>query len=201
MQTDDELPAAEIMLEALILEKVVQVNDKLLALDDPRSILKIELYISNWIIRTAEIISSEILEECGYWPELRKYVLKETLISTRELERIRNKLNSLNRWQYLIERPIQLYESKRILYRFQKGSIEKVSITEPRDEELRRLGWWQQQIALLVEARDALAPQLQTLVKRLGDLMFVILTQIIGKSIGLIGRGIAQGMGRNLGRS
>ena len=74
-------------------------------------------------------------------------------------------------------------------------------LTEPRDAELRQLGWWQQQVALLLEARDALAPQLQAVIKRVGDLMVILLTQVVGRSIGLIGRGIAQGMGRSLGRS
>ena len=132
---------------------------------------------------------------------LRHYLLNPHLISTRELERLRNQLNSQNRWKNLIQRPIQLYESKRLLYRIRMGHIEPILITEPRDDELRQLGWWQQQVALLVETRDALAPQLQALVKRIGDLMVVILTQVIGRAIGLVGRGIAQGMGRNLGRS
>ena len=78
--------------------------------------------------------------------------------------------------------------------------IKSLLITEPRDEELRQLGWWQQQVALLVEARDAIAPQIQALLRSLGDVMVVFLTQVIGRSIGLVGRGIAQGMGKKLGR-
>ena len=34
----------------------------------------------------------------------------------------------------------------------------------------------------------------------LGDLIVLILTKVVGRSIGLIGRGIAQGMGRNLSK-
>ena len=128
-------------------------------------------------------------------------MLTPSLVSTRELERLRNHLNSQSQWQNLIKRPIQLYESKRPFYKLVQGHIEIVLITEPRDEELKQLGWWQQQVALLVEARDALAPQLQSVVRRIGDLMVIVLTQVIGRAIGLIGRGIAQGMGRNLGRS
>ena len=101
----------------------------------------------------------------------------------------------------MIRRPINLYESKRLFYTLRNGSIENLVITEPRDNELRQLGWWQQQVALVVEARDALAPQLQAIVKKLGDIMVVVLTQVIGRAIGLIGRGIAQGMGKSLGRS
>ena len=55
-------------------------------------------------------------------------------------------------------------------------------------------------MALLLETRDALAPQVQGLVRRLGDLAVVLLTQVLGRAIGLVGRGIAQGMGRSLGR-
>ncbi|GIR75032.1 MAG: hypothetical protein CM15mP77_1890 [Synechococcus sp.] len=47
---------------------------------------------------------------------------------------------------------------------------------------------------------DALAPQVQSLLRRLGDLAVVLLTQVLGRAIGLVGRGIAQGMGRSLGR-
>ena len=93
-----------------------------------------------------------------------------------------------------------MYESRRLLFSLKTGRIEPLLLTEPRDEELRSLRWWQQQVALLVEARDAIAPQVQALVKRFGDLMVVILTQVVGRAIGLIGRGIAQGMGRSLGR-
>jgi hypothetical protein len=40
----------------------------------------------------------------------------------------------------------------------------------------------------------------QNLVRSLGDLLVVLLTQVVGRAIGLVGRGIAQGMGRSLGR-
>ena len=142
-----------------------------------------------------------MISACGEWPELRGYFLNPELVSTRELERLRNQLNSQNRWQNLIKRPIQLYESKRLFYNLNNGRIEQLLVTEPRDKELRQLDWWQQQVALLVEARDAISPQLQSLVKKVGDLMVVLLTQVIGRAIGLIGRGIAQGMGRSLRRN
>ena len=104
------------------------------------------------------------------------------------------------RWSEWIERPIQLYESHRTLFQLRDGRIEPLVLTEPRDQELNSLGWWQRQVALLLETRDALAPQLQSLLRRLGDLAVVLLTQVLGRAIGLVGRGIAQGMGRSLGR-
>ena len=200
-QSDDELPDPQTMLASLVLDQPVLVDGQLLPSDDPRALLQLETLISNWLVRTAELIGSELLGICGEWPELRRYLLQQDLISTRELERLRNQLNSQSRWQDWIERPIRLYESRRLLFSLKTGRIEPLLLTEPRDEELRRLRWWQQQVALIVEARDAIAPQVQALVKRLGDLMVVVLTQVVGRAIGLIGRGIAQGMGRSLGRS
>ncbi|KZR87863.1 DUF3685 domain-containing protein [Synechococcus sp. MIT S9504] len=200
-QSDDELPDPQSMLASLVLDQPVLVDGQLLPSDDPRALLQLETLISNWLVRTAELIGSELLGICGEWPELRRYLLQQNLISTRELERLRNQLNSQSRWQDWIERPIRLYESRRLLFSLKTGRIEPLLLTEPRDEELRRLRWWQQQVALIVEARDAIAPQVQALVKRLGDLMVVVLTQVVGRAIGLIGRGIAQGMGRSLGRS
>ena len=200
-QSDEELPEPDQMLNPLLINKPLAVEGQLLPADDPRALIQLEMFISNWLIRSAEVISAEVIAACSQWPELRRYLLDPKLISTRELERLRNQLNSQNRWKELIQRPIQLYESKRLFYRLRNGKIESVLLTEPRDEELRQLGWWQQQVALLVEARDAIAPQIQSLITKVGDLMVIILTQVIGRAIGLVGRGIAQGMGRSLGRN
>lgn len=198
--TDVDLPDPEAMLSPLLAGQPVLVNGQLLPPDDPRALLQLEALVSNWLIRTAELIGADLLDLCGEWPELRRYLLNEALISTRELERLRNQLNSQLRWDDWIQRPIELYESKRTLYQLDAGRIIPVKRLEPRDQELSQLGWWQRQVALLLETRDALAPQLHALIQRVGDLMVVVLTQVIGRGIGLIGRGIAQGMGRHLGR-
>ena len=197
---DDDLPDPIGMLAPLLADQPVLVNGQLLPADDPRALLQLETLVSNWLVRTAELIGAELLEACGSWPELRRYLLAERLLATRELDRVRNQLNSQLRWAEWIERPIQLYESRRLLFELRGGRIEPRLLTEPRDEELNQLGWWQRQVALLLETRDALAPQVQAVIQRLGDLAVVLLTQVLGRAIGLIGRGIAQGMGRGLGR-
>lgn len=198
---DEDLPEPMAMLAPLLADQPVLVNGQLLPADDPRALLQLETLVSNWLVRTAELIGAELLEACGDWPELRRYLLDDHLLSTRELDRLRNQLNTQMRWVDWIERPIQLYESRRTLFQVRGGRIEPYQLTEPRDRELNQLGWWQKQVALLLETRDALAPQVQAFVRRLGDLAVVILTQVLGRAIGLVGRGIAQGMGRSFGRS
>ena len=198
---DPELPSPMPMLQALVQAQPLLVNGQLLAPDEPLALLQLEALISNWLIRTAELISAELLASCSTWPELRRYLLSDDLLATRNLERLRNQLNAQQRWSGWFERPIQLYESRRLLYRLQEGAITPLLLTEPRDQELRRLGWLQQLVTLALESRDAIAPQLHALVRRTGDLVGLVLTQVIGRAIGLVGRGILQGMGRSLGRS
>jgi hypothetical protein len=197
---DEELPDPLAMLTPLLEARPLLVEGQLLAPDEPRAVLYLELLLSNWLVRSAELISAEVLSACAEWPELRRYLLRPDLLATRNLERLRNQLNAQQRWTSWFDRPIHLYESRRPLFRLGAGAIECVDLTEPRDRELRQLGWVQQVVTLALEARDALAPQLQSLLRRLGDLLVVLLTQVVGKAIGLVARGIVQGMGRSLNR-
>jgi hypothetical protein len=128
-------------------------------------------------------------------------MLPAKFLPTRELDRLRNQLNSTERWQSLFVRPIAIYESKRTLYTIRSGKWCSQVVIEPRDHELKKLSWWQQAITVLLEARDALAPQLEILINRIGTLMVLLLTRVLGRAIGLIGRGIMQGLGKGIQNS
>ncbi len=197
---DDELPSINLIIDPILNNKPVLIDGQYLSIESPRSIIQLEMFIVNWILRTAELISEEVIASCSEWPELREYFLSKDLISTRELERKRNHINTKNQLQSIFKKPVRLYESKRLYYSVKNDVIEKVIILEPRDDELRKLDWLQRQIAFVIELRDALAPQVQAIIQYLGDLIVLILTKVVGRSIGLIGRGIAQGMGKNLSK-
>ncbi len=197
---DDELPSIALIIDPILNNKPILIDGEYLSIEDPRSIIQLETFILNWIFRTAEIVSEEIISSCSEWPELRKYFLNKELVSTRELERKRNHINTNNQLQNLFKKPVRLYESKRLYYTVKNNKIEKIVILEPRDDELKKLDWAQRQIAFIIELRDALAPQVQAIIQYLGDLIVLILTKVVGRSIGLVGRGIAQGMGRNLSK-
>ncbi len=197
---DPDLPEAQPMLASLVRAQPLLVDGQLLAADEPRAVLYLELLLSNWLVRSAELVSAELLASCASWPELRRYLLQPELLATRNLERLRNQLNAQLRWSSWVERPISLYESRRRLYCLRDGAIRCQELTEPRDAELRQLGWLQQLVTLALESRDALAPQVQGLLRGLGDLVVVLLTRVLGRAIGLVGRGIAQGMGRGIAK-
>ena len=198
---DSELPEARGMLAALVLAQPLLVDGQLLPADDPRALLHLERLVANWLLRSAELLAADVLACCGGWPELRRYLLRPDLLATRNLEQLRNRLNAQQRWLSWVERPIALYESRRQLLCLEGGTIQGVQLLEPRDQELRQLGPLQQLVTLALETRDALAPQLHSVLRSAGRVVVLLLTEVVGRAIGLVGRGIVQGMGRSLGRN
>lgn len=196
--SDPELPDPQAMLAALVLDQPLLVDGQLLAPDAPLALLHLEQLVANWLVRSAEQLSGQVLACCAAWPELRRYLLVPELLSTRNLERLRNQLNAQQRWDNWLQRPVAIYESRRLLLTIDAGAITLRQHTEPRDQELRQLTWGQQLVTLALETRDALAPQLHSLIQGIGRLLVMLLTQVIGRAIGLVGRGIVQGMGRSL---
>lgn len=195
---DPELADLLPSLMALIEGRPLLIDGNLLAADEPAALLHLQQLMSNWLVRNAELISRELLNSCSSWPELRRSMLMPQLLSTRQLDRQRNRINSFDRWQILVERPMAIYESRRLLYDIGNGQLEQSMVRELRDGELRQLSWWQQVVTLLLETRDALAPQVELLINRLGSLTVLLLTRVLGRAIGLIGRGVLQGLGRGL---
>lgn len=198
---DPELPEARGMLAALVLAQPLLVDGQLLPADDPRALLHLERLVANWLLRSAELLAADVLACCGGWPELRRYLLRPDLLATRNLEQLRNRLNAQQRWLSWVDRPIALYESRRQLLCLEAGTIQCVQLLEPRDQELRQLGPLQQLVTLALETRDALAPQVHNLLRSAGRVVVVLLTEVVGRAIGLVGRGIMQGMGRSFGRN
>lgn len=198
---DPELPEARGMLAALVLAQPLLVDGQLLPADDPRALLHLERLVANWLLRSAELLAADVLACCGGWPELRRYLLRPDLLATRNLEQLRNRLNAQQRWLSWVDRPIALYESRRQLLCLEAGTIQCVQLLEPRDQELRQLGPLQQLVTLALETRDALAPQVHNLLRSAGRVVVLLLTEVVGRAIGLVGRGIMQGMGRSFGRN
>jgi hypothetical protein len=53
-------------------------------------------------------------------------------------------------------------------------------------------------VTIAFEARDAIAPRLRSTVAWAGKGVVYVLTQVIGRSIGLVVRGVIQGIGNTL---
>ena len=196
-ENDPESHQSIIFIEPIIKNEPLDFDGKLLPLYETESFIILENIISNWVIRNCNLLASEVFNICSEWPELRTILINPELQSTRNFERFRNNINNYNRWHEYIYMPMYLYESKREYIDIVDNKFTRYFKNENREKDLENLEWLQKQVTLLVEIRDAVAPQLEIAVKYLGNLFVTLLTKVVGKAIGLVGKGILQGLGRS----
>ena len=199
-EIDKESHESIMFIEPIIKNQPLDYDGKLLPLYETESFIILENIISNWIIRNCNLLASELFNICSTWPELRTVLINPELQSTRNFERFRNNINNYNRWHEYIYMPIYLYESKREYIDIIDNKFTRYFKNENREKELENLEWLQKQVTLLVEIRDAIAPQLEIAVKYIGNLFVTFLTKVLGKAIGLVGKGILQGLGRSISK-
>ena len=196
-EIDREAHESIMFIEPIIRNEPLDYDGKFLPLYETESFIILENIISNWIIRNCNLLASEVFNICSSWPELRTVLIDPELQSTRNFERFRNNINNYNRWHEYIYMPIYLYESKREYIDIIDNKFTRYFKNENREKDLENLEWLQKQVTLLVEIRDAIAPQLEIAVKYIGNLFVTLLTKVVGKAIGLVGKGILQGLGRS----
>ena len=74
------------------------------------------------------------------------------------------------------------------------------SIYAPRKNELEKLSGIPWLSTIVIEIRDAIAPLVRRFIALAGSGVVFVLTQVIGKGLGLIGKGIIQGVGSTLNK-
>jgi hypothetical protein len=68
----------------------------------------------------------------------------------------------------------------------------------PRRTELEQLTGIPWLSTMVIEIRDAIAPLVRRLTALVGSGVVFVLTQVIGKGLGLVGKGIIQGIGSTI---
>ena len=184
-------------IDPIITNEPLYYDGNIYPLYETESFKIFESIISNWALRTSNLIAADIFNYCSGWPELRSLFINSKLQSTRSFERFRNNINNYDRWHNNFYMPVYLYESKREYIDIVDNNFIRYFKNENREKDIEKLSWFQKQITLLVEIRDAISPQLEIGIKYIGNIFVTILTKIVGKAIGLIGKGILQGLGKS----
>ena len=153
------------------------------------------MILENLLIQVANGVVQPLLNSLANLELIKQNYYDRTLISTREIERFRNNLSWKYRLNNYINEPKAIFESRYELFVFAPRGIAKTSIYAPRTQELSKLSNIPLVVTLLLEFNDAIAPRIQSLVSIFGSGIVFILTQVIGRGLGLIGRGILQGIG------
>ncbi|MBD2508246.1 DUF3685 domain-containing protein [Nostoc muscorum FACHB-395] len=153
------------------------------------------MILENLLIQVANGVVQPLLNSLADVEIMKQNLYCREFISTREIERFRNDLSWKYRLINYIEEPKAVFESRYDLFVIAPRGIAKTSVYAPRNQELAKLSNIPLIVTLLLEFSDAITPRLKSLLSFLGSGIVFILTQIIGRGLGLIGRGILQGIG------
>jgi hypothetical protein len=161
----------------------------------PQAIAYSERLLENLMIQVANAVIQPLLNRLADVESIKKSLYNSRLLSSREIERFRNDLSWRYRWDRLINEPKAIFESRYSLYVITPSGINLTSIYAPRRAELDRLGGFPFVVTLAMETRDAIAPRLRSAISLVGSSVVYVLTEVLGRGIGLVGRGILQGVG------
>ena len=153
------------------------------------------MILENTLISIANAVMQPLLNRLADIEVIKKDYYSIQLISTREIERFRNDLSWKYRWQNYVGEAQKIFESHYELLVLAPRGIAKVLIYAPRNQELAQLSGIPLVVTLVLELRDAMTPRLQSLLSFVGNGVVFILTRIVGRGVGLVVRGVLQGIG------
>lgn len=215
---DQELEVVQVLLqdaeivEQAILEKIPLVVELLahLLFDTPLLVdnvsyptgsleakLRAEALLQNVIIRVANGVVQPLLNHFADVEIIKQGFYDPRWLSTRSIEKFRNNLSWKYRLEHWVGEPTAIFESRYWLLLLDYRGIIKFPVYAPRRQELVQLSGMRLGITLVLESRDAVAPRLRSMVSFVGSGVVYVLTQVVGRAIGLIGRGIIDGVGNS----
>ena len=193
-----QIYAAEELVGYLLGEQLLVIDNIAYRSESPESIARAENLLHNLIIQLANAVMQVILNNF-YNLEIFKYNLyTPEYRSAREIARFRNELSWRYRQELYWDNPKNIFESSYRLFVLHHGKIKTLQIYAPRQEDLALLTGLPWLTTIAIEIRDAIAPRLRSVLSFLGSGVVFILTQVIGRAIGLIGKGIIQGIGSTM---
>ena len=168
--------------------------------ESPEAMAHAELLLHNLIIQVANGVMQFLLNRFNGIEKIKYNLFKQDFFSSRAIAKFRNDLSWKSRSQELFTEPKAIFESKYHLYVINGNNIRATVVYSPRQDELNQLEGLPWAVTMLLETRDALAPRMRNILSFVGGGVVYLLTEVIGRGIGLIGRGIIKGVGNTLNR-
>lgn len=194
----DKIPLGIELLANRLFDAPLTIDNVAYSAGTPETIERGEILLQNLIVQVANAVIQPLLNRFADREAIKQTFYDRSLISSREIARFRNNLSwKYRRWE-LVDEPIAIFESRYDLLVLRDMGIKKISIYSPRRQELEQLRGIRLAVTIAYEFRDAIAPRLRGIVAWVGKGFVYVLTQVLGRGIGLIVRGIIQGVGSAL---
>ncbi|WP_035994708.1 DUF3685 domain-containing protein [Leptolyngbya sp. KIOST-1] len=191
----DRIPLVPELLGHLLFNESLMVDGGIYEAASPDAMARSQILLEHLLIQLANAVVQPVLNHFADVELLKKNLYHRRLITSRDIERFRNDLSWRYRWDGLINEPKAIFESQHRLFVLTERGLQSETIYSPRRDELEQLSGVQRAVTLAVEARDAIAPRFRSTVSLVGSGIVYVLTDVIGRGIGLIGRGILRGVG------
>lgn len=191
----NKIPEVPMVMGHLLFQESLVVDGSIYVASTPEAMARSQMLLENMLLQLANAVVQPLLNRFGDVELLKKNLYQRRMMTSRDIARFRNELSWRYRWDQLVNEPRAIFESQYRLLGFTERGIQTKLIYAPRREELEELSGLQRTVTLAVEARDAIAPRFRSLVALVGSGVVYVLTDVIGRGIGLIGRGILRGVG------
>jgi DNA-binding NarL/FixJ family response regulator len=191
----DYIPLFPELLSYLIFQTELYIDNAVYLAGSAEAKSHALIILENLLIQLANSVIQPLLNKLADIETIKQNFYDREYISTREIERFRNNLSWKYRFRNFVKEPQAIFESRYELFVFAPRGIAKMSIYAPRRAELSQLKGIPLVVTLILEFRDAVAPRLQSVLSLLGSGVVFVLTKVVGRGLGLIGRGILQGIG------
>lgn len=190
-----KIPFIQELLNYFLFAENLIVDEVSYRAESPEAGERVEIYLHNLMIQVANSVMVFILNYFSENEEIKQALYQEKMLSSRKIATFRNDLA----WRYQLSKywlePKNIFESRYSLFYLTLQGIKLAQVYFPRQTELTRLEGLPLTTTIILELEDALSPRLRSLVTFVGNGFVFVLTQVIGRAIGLVVRGILQGVG------
>jgi DNA-binding NarL/FixJ family response regulator len=194
----DGIPFVIDILEYFLYQEFIKIDNVNYRFESPEAVNRAEMLLENLINGVANGVMQIILNNFSETEIIKQTLYQEKYLSSREIAQFRNDLSWKYRQNKYFEEPKNIFESKHRLFVLNGSRLKTIYIYGSRQEELIRLRGIPWLVTIAFELRDAVAPRFRAVIALVGNAAVYVLTNVIGRAIGLVGRGIVQGVGNSL---
>jgi Protein of unknown function (DUF3685) len=192
----DRVPCSGDLWRYLLWQADILIDNQLHAYGSVPATEYVKDLSTNATLQIANAVLYPFLNRFGEVEAVKEQFYRPQLLATRDIARFRNHLS----WQYYLERqyrrPTAIFESRYQLLVCSAGNIQFRSIYAPRRQELAQLQGIPWLVTMGLEFRDAVTPFATAATTLVGNAVVYLLTEIVGRGLGLVGKGILQGIGQ-----
>jgi hypothetical protein len=191
----DQIPDVAPLLRHLLFQAPLEIDGGSYIATTPEALRRSQFLLENLLIQVACSVMQPVLNRYADVEFLKRNLYQRRIISTRDITRFRNELSWRYRIDALVNQPKAIFESQYRLFALTPNGIQTHSIYAPRRQEMASLSGVQYAVTLALEARDAIAPRLRAAFSFIGSGVVFVLTELVGRGVGLVGRGVVKGVG------